>query len=483
MKNIVKGTRIFDEMVEIDPWGVADIKDYARLFTEFGITPFKELLNRIEKPHLYMRRGIIVGHRGYEEVLRAMNERSKFAVMSGFMPSGRIHLGGKMVMDEIIWHQRMGGDAFACIADMESHSVRGTSWKECKEIGLNEYILSLVALGFDVERGHIYFQSENKKLRDLSFELGKEVNFSEISAIYGFSGDVNISHMISVVMQNADILQPQLLEYGGPKPAVIPVGVDQDPHIRLTRDIASRMRMFRVEKRLDKSKKPLGIRIPSLVISSRSDRLDKPYISIRAKQEKRRFTQLDREALEEIARRIEGTKKIYEMHIDVFGIEASEIDRSMREIEEIVRAVEMEYGGYGFSLPAATYHRFMQGLTGGKMSSSIPESYIALTEPPEEAAKKVKQAKTGGRATVEEQRKLGGLPAQCTVYELMMSHLIEEDAYVKEIFEECKSGKRTCKTCKSEAAELMFSFIKNHQEERENAREVLKKHETYKQWL
>ena len=443
-------------MIEIDPWGVADIKDYTRLFDEFGISRFKEIVDRIEEPYRYMRRDIIVGHRGYEEVVKAMNERTKFAVMSGFMPSGKVHLGGKMVMDEIIWHQRMGGDAFACIADMESHSVRGIPWSKCREIGLNEYILSLVALGFDPDKGHIYFQSGDKRLRDLAFELGKVVNFSELSAIYGFSGDVNISHMISVLVQNADILQPQLLEFGGPKPVVIPVGIDQDPHIRLTRDIASRMRMFRVEKRFDKDQKP--------------------YISVREKQ-------AGKEALEAVASRIEGPKKVYEMHIDVFGIEATEIDRDMQKIEEIVRTVEQEYGGYGFFLPAATYHRFMQGLTGGKMSSSVPESYIALTEPPEEAARKVKRAKTGGRVTVEEQKKLGGLPAQCTVYELMMFHLIDEDAHIKEIFEECKSGKRMCNTCKSEAAELMFSFITRHQEERERAKDVLKGHEIYKQWF
>ncbi len=443
-------------MMEIDPWGVADIKDYTRLFDEFGISRFKEIVDRIEEPYRYMRRDIIVGHRGYEEVLKAMNERTKFAVMSGFMPSGKVHLGGKMVMDEIIWHQRMGGDAFACIADMESHSVRGIPWSKCREIGLNEYILSLVALGFDPDKGHIYFQSGDKRLRDLAFELGKVVNFSELSAIYGFSGDVNISHMISVLVQNADILQPQLLEFGGPKPVVIPVGIDQDPHIRLTRDIASRMRMFRVEKRFDKDQKP--------------------YISVREKQ-------AGKEALEAVASRIERPKKVYEMHIDVFGIEAAEIDRTMQEIEEIVRAVEQEYGGYGFFLPAATYHRFMQGLTGGKMSSSVPESYIALTEPPEEAARKVKRAKTGGRVTVEEQKKLGGSPAQCTVYELMMFHLIDEDAHIKEIFEECKNGKRMCNSCKSEAAELMFSFITRHQEERERAKDVLKGHEIYKQWF
>ncbi len=443
-------------MMEIDPWGVADIKDYTRLFDEFGISRFKEIVDRIEEPYRYMRRDIIVGHRGYEEVLKAMNERTEFAVMSGFMPSGKVHLGGKMVMDEIIWHQRMGGDAFACIADMESHSVRGIPWSKCREIGLNEYILSLVALGFDPDKGHIYFQSGDKRLRDLAFELGKVVNFSELSAIYGFSGDVNISHMISVLVQNADILQPQLLEYEGPKPVVIPVGIDQDPHIRLTRDIASRMRMFRVEKRFDKDQKP--------------------YISVREKQ-------AGKEALDAVASRIEGPKKVYEMHIDVFGIEATEIDKDMQKIEEIVRAVELEYGGYGFFLPAATYHRFMQGLTGGKMSSSVLESYIALTEPPEEAARKVKRAKTGGRVTVEEQKKLGGLPAQCTVYELMMFHLIDEDAHIKEIFEECKNGKRMCNTCKSEAAELMFSFITRHQEERERAKDVLKGHEIYKQWF
>jgi tryptophanyl-tRNA synthetase len=443
-------------MAELDPWGVTDIKDYSRLFDEFGISRFTEILGQLEQPHLYMRRGIIVGHRGYEDVARAMSERRPFAVMSGFMPSGKVHLGGKMVMDEIIWHQRMGGDAFSCVADMEAHSVRGVSWKQCREIGLNEYLVSLVALGFDIETGHLYFQSENKPLRDLAFELGTAVNFSEISAIYGFQGGVNIAHMISVLVQNADILQPQLREYSGPKPTVIPVGVDQDPHIRLTRDIAARMRMFRVETRFDTEQRP--------------------YISIRAKN-------AEVGALDELATRIEGEKKLYELHLDLFGIAGKQIDSRLRALENVVRDVELDYGGYGFCLPAATYHRFVQGLTGGKMSSSVPESYIALTEPPEEAAQKVKRAKTGGRVTVEEQKQHGGVPEECTIYALLMVHLIEDDAQAKEIFEECKSGRRLCKQCKAEAAELMQSFLTQHQRDRAEAREALMKHEVYRQWF
>ncbi len=88
-------------------------------------------------------------------------------------------------------------------------------------------------------------------MRDLAFELAASANFSEVSAIYGFSGETSIAHMESVMAQSADILHPQLKEYGGPKPVVIPVGADQDPHIKLTRDLAYRMRRFLVERRGD----------------------------------------------------------------------------------------------------------------------------------------------------------------------------------------------------------------------------------------
>ena len=140
---------------------------------------------------------------------------------------------------------------------------------------------------------------------------------------------------------------------------------------------------------------------------------------------------------------------------------------------DIVRKIEINYGGYGFFPPSSTYHRFMSGLTGEKMSSSIPETYIALTENPKEASKKVKRAKTGGRATLDEQKKLGGEPENCTVYELMLFHLVEEDDQIKEIFEECKNGKRVCGDCKNLAADLMLNFLKEHQKERKRAEERL----------
>jgi len=282
-------------MNTLDPWGAVKIDNYTKLFDEFGISRFDELLGNIKNPHRYMRRHIIFGHRSYDSVLDAMITGKPFAAMSGFMPSGKAHLGHKMVMEMIIWHQQQGGDAFLAIADMEAHAVRNISWEKCRELGINEYILSAIALGLE-PGAHVYFQSKSDHVRDLAFELGVKANFSELSAIYGFSGETNIAHMVSALTQSADILQPQLKEFRGPKPVVIPVGADQDPHIRLTRGLAYKVNMFIIEKRPGN---------------------DKSYISVRGKA-------APKEALKEIAKRTGG--KLYEEHVDVFALSSEEVE-------------------------------------------------------------------------------------------------------------------------------------------------------------
>ena len=50
-------------------------------------------------------------------------------------------------------------------------------------------------------------------------------------------------------MQVGDIVHPQLDDYGGLRPIVVPVGVDQDPHLRLTRDITQKTNWFNIKQR------------------------------------------------------------------------------------------------------------------------------------------------------------------------------------------------------------------------------------------
>ncbi len=409
----------------VTPWEVGGVVDYDRLLREFGIQPFREILEKwnaeVEPMHL-MRRGIIFGHRDYDRILKSMVEKKQWAVMSGFMPSGLPHFGHKMTMDEIVWHQKANGFAHVAIADMEAHAVRGLSWNKVKEIG-ELYLKSVAALGLKPDKAVLYFQSSFSEVKDLAFELSAEVNWSELKAIYGFTSETPLAKMFVTSIQAADILHPQLSRFGGPKAVVVPVGADQDPHLRLTRDLAARVSVFAFE-RIEK-----GVRIRSRKGS---------------------------EYLRKLEKELEFEFRSYAEHIDVFG--------DYEKVVEFARMKEVEMGGFAFIPPSSTYHRFITGLTGGKMSSSKPESYISLFDEPEVAAKKVKKAITGGRGSAEEQRRLGGEPEKCAVFELFSIHLIERDEELEELRRKCREGEQLCGQCKKMASQLVEELLKEFRE-------------------
>ena len=74
----------------------------------------------------------------------------------------------------------------------------------------------------------------------------------------------------------------------------------------------------------------------------------------------------------------------------------------------------------GYPKPALVHCKFFPSLGGSdKMSASAPQSSIYTTDTPKVARKKIMNAFTGGRETVEEQRKKGGRPDICSVYQYL----------------------------------------------------------------
>ncbi len=359
----------------INPWSSASL-DYEKLTKQFGIKPFTELLGELENPHLLMSRGIIFGHRDYGRIIKALREKKDFAVVSGMMPSGNMHIGHKMIVDQLIWYQKNGADIYIPIADMESYSARGIDFESSRKLAITEYITNYLALGLDFKASNVrvYLQSKNRTVQDLAYELAKKVNFNEMKAIYGFNGSTNIAHLYVPLIQVADILHPQLEEFGGPKATVVPVGPDQDPHIRLTRDIADRFKST-----------------------------------------------------------------------------------------------------YNFVAPSSTYHRFITGLTGGKMSSSQPKTAIFLSDTPEDAEKKVMTGKTGGRESLKIQKELGGQPEECVIYEMLLYHLLENDEKLQEIHDNCKNGTMMCGECKSMTRDMIRVFFEKFSKKREKAAKIADK--------
>ncbi len=346
----------------LDPFGTTVIEDYERLYKEFGIQPFSSLLDQIPDPSKFMRRNIIFGHRDFDRVLQAIKARETFAVMSGIKPTGEFHLGTLMTAQEVIYFQQQGGRAFYCIADIEAYEDNNIPFERSRRYAVSN-VADLLALGFDPDKGCIYRQSKETRVKDLAILFGRGATLATMKAIYG---ERHIGLYLAALVQAGDILMPQLPDFDGPKPTVVPVGVDQDPHLRLTRDLARRFR------------------------------LDHPFIA-----------------------------------------------------------------------PSSTYHKMMRGLDGSpKMSKRSPMSYFTLGEKLESIALKISSAFTGGRATVEEQRRLGGVPEVCPVHEICMYQFVEDDAAITKAYQDCKAGKLLCGEHKAQATECVLTFLRNHQKKR-----------------
>ena len=337
----------------IDPWGSGLLEDYEKIIKDFGLEIFDSKL--FPEPNRLMRRGVVFAGRDLKIISDAIKKKKDYYVLSGIMPSNeKIHFGTKMVVENIKYFQEHGAETYILIADLEAASTRGVSLEEARKRALDFHIPAYVALGLDVKKTTFYFQSENKEVMNNAYEFAKKITLNEFEAIYGSADPGKI---MAAMTQVADILYPQFKER---KPGIIPVGVDQDPHIRLARDIV---------------------------------------------------------------RRVKARK---------------------------------------FFLPSSIYHKYTPSLDGDiKMSKSKPESCIELPEDVKSVKRKIKNALSGGRDTLDEHRKLGAVVEKDMVFELMKQHLVEDDSELNKIYNEYKSGKMTSGELKEIACVKMEDFMNN----------------------
>jgi len=126
----------------------------------------------------------------------------------------------------------------------------------------------------------------------------------------------------------------------------------------------------------------------------------------------------------------------------------------------------------GYYKPASIQNRFVPGLKeGGKMSASDPMSTIFTTDTLKMAKKKVMNAFTGGRATVEEQRTLGANPDICSVFKYYEFMFMPDDKDLADIEQKCRGGDILCGECKQILSPMMTEFLEKHQAAREEVKD------------
>ena len=174
-----------------------------------------------------LTRNIIYAQRGLEEILNR-----DFFVIAGVLNPSIVHLGTKVLFDEIKFFQKCGKKVVISAADIEAQSVKGISEGDFKEDFEKIFIPYLESSGVDI--GNIDFMYQSNQLgryfkRGIS--LGRLIDQRKFERIFGTN---KFSHYQSFLMSLFDLVYAQETNSSS---ALIVGGINQDPNVSFIRDI------------------------------------------------------------------------------------------------------------------------------------------------------------------------------------------------------------------------------------------------------
>ncbi len=331
--------------------------DYDRLIKIFGVTPLdRNIIKEMPSTHKLIEMGFIFAHRDFDKILKEWKEGKEFAILTGRGPSMDMHLGHLLIFDFVSWLQKtFNVMTYIPLSDDEKYVFRKVKSLEEAEFYAYDNAFDIMAAGFKLGKTKFFISSRMLDVYNLALKFSRNVTLNEIKAIFGFEDSHNPGMYFYAVVQAAHILYPTFRD--GVR-SLVPIAIDQDPYMRLSRDLAERLH---------------------------------------------------------------------------------------------------------WPKPAALHSKYLPGLTGEPMSASKPETAIFLTDDPKTIKKKIWNALTGGRPTLEEQRKLGGEPEKCVVFKWLEAFVLTPKE-AEEWKARCKSGELLCGECKKKLYEELKKMLKEHHE-------------------
>ena len=358
-------------MAKMDVSEVEGEVDYTSIMKEFGIEGIDNYLKKMSNLSAMYRRGLVFGHRDFAQIFDAIQHKKPFAVLTGSNPSGSLHFGNLLYLRQALFFQEHGADVYIPISNDETHVFRKADLDKATENAMELIIPDIIALGFHPKKTKIFISTKDPRVYELAVKLSTKTTLSTIKAIFGFTNETNPGQIFYTVVQSAHILFPQLDDFGGPKPVVVPIGIDQDPYMRLVRDLSEKA---------------------------------------------------------------------------------------------------------GFIKPSSTYHKFMPGLQGGKMSASKPETCIFLNDDIDVVKKKIMRAFSGGAGSLKEHKEKGGNPDIDVACQYLYFLFEEDDSKAYHTLEAYRQGLLTSGDVKNELAEKVGEFLREHQKRREKAKKNIDKY-------
>lgn len=217
----------------MDAYSVEGEVDYDKLVEEFGAEPIgPELAEKVDHP---LVPELFFAHRDLDRLLK-----DEFAIVSGRGPSMNMHIA-HLTLFRFIKHlqDRFGAHVFIPFSDDEKLLARGLGREHVLRMDY-ENLLDIIAVGFDPQRTEIMLDFVNMKqeVYELAVEIASGMTASTVRSAMGFTGETNIGLQFYPAMQAAHILYPTRSRG---LPVLVPIGVDQDVFVKLTRDVAPKL--------------------------------------------------------------------------------------------------------------------------------------------------------------------------------------------------------------------------------------------------
>lgn len=166
----------------------------------------------------------------------------KKRVLSGIRATGRLHLGNYLgaVKGMLTLQENPEYETFYMVAD--AHTI--TTPYDIEELRKNrrEIIVDYLSAGLDPQKSVIFQQSDVPQHFELAFYFSSVMTIAKMQHLPTFKEKVKqYSQSATMALLNYPILMSaDILVY---KAGLVPVGIDQEPHIEVAREIARRMNM------------------------------------------------------------------------------------------------------------------------------------------------------------------------------------------------------------------------------------------------
>lgn len=168
----------------------------------------------------------------------------KKRVFSGTRPTGRLHLGNYLggIKGYIALQEREDLDCIYSVVDL--HGITTPYNPKTLKQDTGEVVLDYLACGLDPKKCHLMIQSQVPEHVELAYLLSTIYPISRMEQLPTYKDKklenpdyINVGLFYYPILMAADILIY--------KAELVPVGVDQEPHLEVTREIARKFnRMF-----------------------------------------------------------------------------------------------------------------------------------------------------------------------------------------------------------------------------------------------